>query len=117
MCVCVCVCACACVCVCACVRVRARARVRVGVCLCVCVWVGVCVWNFSREVKLVPALHLFKTSYLVFDFRYLTLAFGTIFVSCLLDFLGIWYLAICISGFVGIWHLVSYSRGAFHLSE
>ena len=49
-------------------------------------------WNFSREVKLVPALHLFKTSYLVFDFRYIS------------D-LGIWnHICELFTGFS--WHLV-----------
>ena len=59
--------------------------------LCVCVF-SVCVWNFSREVKLVPAFHLFKTSFQVLDLRYLTLAFGAIFV---IHFIGFsWHLVL-----------------------
>ena len=59
--------------------------------VCVCVF-SVCVWNFSREVKLVPAFHLFKTSFQVLDLRYLTLAFGAIFV---IHFIGFsWHLVL-----------------------
>ena len=57
-----------------------------------CGFLCVCVWNFSREVKLVPAFHLFMTSFQVLDLRYLTLAFGTNFV---IHFIGFsWHLVL-----------------------
>ena len=71
-----------------------------SLCVCVCV----CVWNFSREVKLVPAFHMFMTSFQVLDLRYfdlgiwnqfcdsfyrVLLAFGTRQLV-LLDFIDFW---------------------------
>ena len=74
----------------------------------------VCVWNFSREVKLVPALHLLKIFDMVFNFWYLAFDFWNHvlgFCSWILLAFDIWYLDI------ELWYLEIFSTDSTSILE